>query len=96
MEFEVEDTEHEAWYDGNGRLVRHAADIEADQLPETITAVIQSRFKDYVVDDADQIEAGTTITYRVLIKNNTDRRLLTFTPQGDITDNVPGVDEDND
>ncbi|MBK9765162.1 MAG: PepSY-like domain-containing protein [Flavobacteriales bacterium] len=58
-------TDHEAWYDATGQMLRHEEEIGASDLPAAVTAGINSEFAGYSVDDTERITVGGVLSYVV-------------------------------
>lgn len=61
-------TDHEAWYDASGKLIRHEEEISASDLPAAVTAAINTEFPGYRVDDTERITIDGVVSYVVELK----------------------------
>ncbi len=61
-------TDHEAWYDASGKLLRHEEEISASDLPAAVTSVIATEFPGYRTDDVERITIDGTVSYLVELK----------------------------
>ncbi len=87
VEFETgRRTDHEAWYDASGKLVKHKQDISRKELPSEVNRVIEREFKGYRVDDMEKITAGTTTTYRLELDSRRQDWIITVDANGKILD----------
>lgn len=68
-EFVMDRTEHTAHIDGAGKLARHEHDITASDLPEPVRTAIENSYAEYIIEDADRIKEGETVTFKVEIEN---------------------------
>lgn len=61
-------TDHEAWYDASGKLLRHEEEISASELPAAVTTAINAEFPGYRVDDTERITIEDAVSYVVELK----------------------------
>jgi hypothetical protein len=61
-------TDHEAWYDASGKLLRHEEEISSSDLPAAVIAAINTEFPGYRVDDAERITMDGVVSYVVELK----------------------------
>lgn len=60
--------DHEAWYDGSGKLLKHEEEVSAADLPAAVNATIQREFAGSRVDDVDRITIDDASSYIVELK----------------------------
>ena len=66
VEFEIgRSVDHEIWYDKSGNLIKHKEDISKNDLPSTVSAVLQKDFKGYKIDDVEKLTEGSAVTYKM-------------------------------
>ncbi len=58
-------TDHEAWYDATGKLLRHEEEISTSDLPAAVANAIAKEFPGYAIDDAERITMDGAATYVV-------------------------------
>lgn len=58
-------TDHEAWYDATGKLLRHEEEISVSDLPAAVTTAVRTEFPGYTIDDAERITVDGVGTYVV-------------------------------
>jgi len=61
-------TDHEAWYDGSGKLLRHEEETSASDLPAGVASTSATEFPGYRMDDVDRITIDGTVSYVVELK----------------------------
>ncbi|TXI78719.1 MAG: hypothetical protein E6Q44_10690 [Flavobacteriales bacterium] len=61
-------TDHEAWYDATGKLIRHEEEISSSDLPTAVTKAIAAEFPGYRIDDTERITLNGTVSYIVELK----------------------------
>lgn len=61
-------TDHEAWYDASGKLIRHEEEVSASDLPAAVTNAINTEFPGYRVDDTERITIDGVASYVVELK----------------------------
>lgn len=84
VEFYMGLSETEIWYDEVGAMIKKTQDLNADQLPESISEVLKSDFKDFRVDDVDMIWMDHLTTYKVEMDNGKEEWEITFDSDGKI------------
>lgn len=61
-------TDHEAWYDASGTLLRHEEEIADSDLPAAVQASIAKEFAGHKIDDAERITINGVVSYSVELK----------------------------
>lgn len=61
-------TDHEAWYDASGKLLRHEEEISPGDLPAAVTSAIATEFPGYRIDDTERITIDGVVSYVVELK----------------------------
>lgn len=61
-------TDHEAWYDAGGKLLRHEEEISGGDLPAEVTSAIKAEFAGYDIDDVERITTEGVTSYVVELK----------------------------
>lgn len=61
-------TDHEVWYDANGKMLRHEEEISEGDLPEAVKRSIATDFPNYRVDDVERIMIGNETNYAMELK----------------------------
>ena len=71
VEFEVGllGTDHEAWYDENGKLLRHEEEISKRDLPKEVTNTINKEFDGFRIGDVTKITKGDQVNYTMELEN---------------------------
>lgn len=90
VEFEIGllGTDHDAWYDKTGKLIRHKEEISKSDLPQKVVAKINSDFKDYRVDDVEKITEGDKVIYKIELKSFSEEWKVSFDAEGAILSKV--------
>lgn len=66
VDFEIGwNTDHEIWYDAEGKIVKHKEDISKSELPETVSKGIQTNFNGYTIDDLERITDNGNVFYKM-------------------------------
>lgn len=87
VEFEIGKTDHEAWYDAAGKLLKQQADVRLDALPTPVLAAVKKDFADYTLDDAEKVEENGQIFYLIELEGSPNDRILHVSPEGNILEN---------
>lgn len=90
VEFEIGlfGTDHEAWYDKTGKLMKHKEEISRKDLPKNVIAKINKDFSGYKVDDVKKIMEGGKITYTLELKTFTQEWKAAFDTEGNILSKI--------
>ncbi len=64
-------TDHEAWFDKTGKLVKHKEEISKKDLPKAVMATLNQDFKGYRIDDPKKITEGSKVIYTLELKSFT-------------------------
>lgn len=69
--------------DEAGKLIMWKQEIPVQELPAGVLAAVQSQYKDYRIDDVDQIEKDGTVYYQVELDRQWKRDLKrVYTAEG--------------
>ena len=82
VDFEIGKTDHEAWLDGTGKVIKVETDIAKNELPSAVQNAISNNFKDCRIDDADKIEKDGKTFYSVELDGHMGDRKIVFDSQG--------------
>jgi len=87
VEFEIGRIDHEAWISNTGSIVKHKWDIEANALPKEVSGSISRNYKGFRIDDAEKIEAGEKLLYKVELKTASREEDVVFDQNGKLVEN---------
>lgn len=87
VDFEIGKTDHEAWYEASGKLLKHKEDIPLNALPAAVSDAIKKEFAEYKIDDADKIEENGKTFYLIGLDGSPNDRILHLSPDGKVLDN---------
>lgn len=84
VEFELglPGTDHEIWYDQNGKLLRHKEEISKGDLPKAVQKKLKIGYSSYRIDDVKKITEGTVATYTLEVKNLSEEWKLALDTEG--------------
>lgn len=69
VEFEIGwFTDYEAWFSKSGKLIKYTKEINQSDLPIAIINAIETKYKEYRIDDVKKIVENGTETYKVELK----------------------------
>lgn len=71
-------TDHQAWFDKTGKLMRHEEDISSGDLPNPIKVVIHKNYPGFRIDDAEKITVAGVPTYRVELNSYSVEWIIVF------------------
>ncbi len=81
-------TDHDVWYNNEGKVVKHKKEIAKRDLPAAVLAKIKADFSGYRISDIKQItEAGKSI-YTLELNKLTKEWKMTFDASGNILDQI--------
>lgn len=76
VEFEIGNTEYEAWYVENGVILMFIQEVRFNTVPTAVQNSVSSQYNGYMVDGCDYFQKGTVKGYIVDLENNrTDAEL---------------------
>jgi uncharacterized membrane protein YkoI len=81
-EFDKDGSDWEVRLDQTGKVIREKKDIDYNELPDKIKDALKTGYKDYSVDDLDQITENNQILYKVELENKTEEIKLWFDKEG--------------
>ncbi|WP_221390244.1 PepSY-like domain-containing protein [Dyadobacter sp. NIV53] len=86
VEFEIGRVDHEAWISNNGSIVKHKQDIQTNELPGAVSESISRNYKGFRIDDAEKIEAGEKLLYKVELKTASKEEDVVFDHNGKLVE----------
>jgi hypothetical protein len=81
-------TDHDAWYDNTGKLIRQKEEISKTDLPQKVSSKLSSDFSGYRVDDVKKITEGNKVTYTLELKTLTEEWKVAFDSEGTMLSKV--------
>ena len=87
VEFEIGKTEHEIWYNAEGKVLKHKTEIPLSEVPAAVTEMLRKDFSDYKIDDIDLVEEGGKTFYVVDLDGSPSDRVLHVSPDVKILSN---------
>ena len=84
VEFEVGRIDHEAWISNTGAIVKHKHDIAVNELPKEVSNSIERSYKGFRIDDAEKIEDGEKLLYKVELKAASKEQEVVFDQKGEL------------
>ena len=85
-EFKKDSIEYAVYIDSAGKLVMHKLDINENELPTGVSAIIGAQYVGYKIDDAEKIEKDGVTYYQVELEGKGKKDLeLVFSADGKIT-----------
>jgi uncharacterized membrane protein YkoI len=82
---EVNGKDHKLTLDGQGKILKHAQDLYASEIPANILATIQSKVAYFDLDDADRYEEEGNIIYEINFKIDGKKHHFLVSDKGRIT-----------
>jgi len=70
VEFDVNDMEHEIWYNTQGEVLKSEMEITDKELPNAISKTIKTKYSDYKIDSIEVTERNGEKTYEVELEKN--------------------------
>lgn len=81
-------TDQEAWFQQNGRLLRHKTDINKSELPKSVMDRVKSDFPGYGIDDVKKITTEQKVSYAFDVKSRRDEWKLVVDSLGNVLEKV--------
>lgn len=75
VEFDDNNIEHEIWYSKEGIIVKSEKEITENQLPNTITTVLERDYPNYKIESIELIESENKTTYEVELEKAKDEEI---------------------
>lgn len=89
VEFEINNMDHDVWYDAQGNVVKSEMEISEGELPSVVASAIKSKYADYKIDSIEVREENGTKTYEVEIEKGwTNERNLIVDASGTIISDI--------
>lgn len=82
VEFEVANTDYEAWIDSTGTLLKVEKDIAANEVPALVRKKIEEQFKNQTIDDAEEIIVQGKTYYRVELEGGLGDHKVVYDDKG--------------
>ncbi len=78
VEFEVNNMDHDIWYDAEGKVMKSKMEISESQLPASVTTAVKNAYADYKIDSVEVIDEDGAKTYEVEIEKGwlKERKLI--------------------
>ncbi|RZK52612.1 MAG: hypothetical protein EOO87_14830 [Pedobacter sp.] len=87
-DFNIGTTDHEAWLDKKGTIVKQKKDIATKNLPSLVTKSINDNFKGYRIDDVDWYEVDKQVFYKVELQKQKEEKNVVFDKNGKIVNRI--------
>jgi len=81
---EINDKDHDFYFDGNATLLKHNQDLRNSEIPVSIQNTIKARYEGYEIRDADFIEEGKETFYDIELRKSKEKVTLILSPKGKI------------
>ncbi|SFB73395.1 Putative beta-lactamase-inhibitor-like, PepSY-like [Flexibacter flexilis DSM 6793] len=86
VEFEIGmfGTDHDAWYDQTGKLVKHKEEINKTDLPAKVQASLSKNFANFKTEEAQKMTENEKVTYVVEVEKKSEEWKVSFDADGNI------------
>lgn len=81
-------TDHEAWYNQTGKLVKHKEEIGKKELPQKVLSSIDKSFSFYRIDDVKKITETNNVTYTLELKSLTEEWKVAYDKNGELLSKI--------
>jgi hypothetical protein len=82
--FKIGKTDHDVWLNSDGKVMKHRVEIKKDELPTAVQETIKKDFSNYKADDCEKTDENGVTTYKVELKNETDKKNVRFESNGKV------------
>ena len=89
VEFEIENTEHKAILDQDGKIIKFKRDISKAELPNPVVKTLEREFADKDFDDFELLNIDGQEYYQVEIDETLKDKNIVFTAEGKTTSDIP-------
>ena len=73
IDFEINDVDYEAWYDGNANLLMYKHDIMNNQLNQAVASAIATDYPGYLLDEVEKVYKGNIVGFYLDLKKNKEK-----------------------
>ncbi|MDR2475591.1 MAG: PepSY-like domain-containing protein [Bacteroidales bacterium] len=70
IDFEINQIDHEAWYDNDANLLMYKYDISNHELSSAVSSAIANDYPGYTLDEAEKVYKGNIVGYYLELKKN--------------------------
>lgn len=84
VEFDLGNVDHSALYTAEGELLMVKMELNEQDLSPVIRQKISDDFREFEIDDIDQIKTGDRLLYQVELDGPSGDRKVVFTAEGEI------------
>jgi hypothetical protein len=89
VNFHLADVAHAARYTSIGELLMVKMALNKEDLPALIRQRIVDDFRQFEIDQVDQVKAADRLLIQVALKSSSQTRKAVFTPDGEVDDTFP-------
>jgi hypothetical protein len=89
--FKIGKTDHDLWLASDGKIMKHRVEIKKEELPAAVQETIKKEFSGYKASDCEKTDESGIATYKVELKNETDKKNVRFEANGKI---IPKKNDD--
>ena len=90
VEFETgkTDDDHKILFDTLGSVLKYKYEISKNQLPAPVVGMIQATYKDYKIDEAENLEISGATYYQVELEKGQLKKYVIFSADGILNNNM--------
>lgn len=81
-------SDHEAWYNQTGKLVKHKEEISKKDLPQKVLSSIDKSFSLYRIDDVKKITETNNVTYTLELNSFTEEWKVAYDNNGKLLSKI--------
>lgn len=89
VDFNLADVAHSARYTADGELLMVKMALNEQNLPAVIGQRIADDFRQYEIDQIDQVKIADRLLIQVVLKSSSQTRKVVFTSDGEIDNTFP-------
>lgn len=89
VDFNLADVAHSARYTADGELLMVKMALNVQNLPAVIEQRIADDFRQYEIDQIDQVKIADRLLIQVVLKSSSQTRKVVFTSDGEIDNTFP-------
>jgi Putative beta-lactamase-inhibitor-like, PepSY-like len=97
VEFTFKEGEYTVSVKPDGTIEEIEREVAIKDLPAAVLAALKAKYPKATLDEAEEVTAGTKVTYEVLVKRKGKKdRQVTLNPKGSILEDEEVDDDDDD
>lgn len=81
-EFEINRSDHEAWIDKEGNLIKAKIEMKIRSVPDAVRSTVRQEFKGYLITEAEKLIKNGVTYYKLELKTFTKEQEVVIDSKG--------------